>query len=232
MKNVALLIYDQFEIVDASGPLDVFIKACRIENTFNVFTLAAKKDFVYAEKSSYSIMPTYSIHNCPLEPDVIIIPGSELNNIRNNIIPSEDFKYLVIPWLIETKKQRPQTIIMSVCTGAFILAETGLLENKPCTTHKDHYDDLENRLPNSAVVKGVRYVDVTGRGDIITTSGITSGIDGALYLVAKMINKKTANKVSSMMQFDAKDSNEVSVFTFGIGLISVALLTFFISRRF
>lgn len=87
----------------------------------------------------------------------------------------------------------------SVCTGAFILGKAGLLNNLQVTTFHLSIGNLQKAVPSARVLKNVRYVD---NGRVITTAGISAGIDGALHLVAKLKGKEAAMKVAQHMEYD------------------------------
>ena len=82
------------------------------------------------------------------------------------------------------------TVVMSVCTGAFVLAEAGLLDGQSATTHHFGYDQLAEGYPKIKVLRGERYVD---NGKFITAGGVSAGIDAALHVVEKLCGSETAN---------------------------------------
>jgi transcriptional regulator GlxA family with amidase domain len=133
------------------------------------------------------IKPQYSIANCP-KPDIILLPGGDTDQALND--------KAVIDWVKTSVKSARYFI--SVCTGALILAKAGLLEGQQATTH---YCCLEvlGQYKDVKVVKDVRFVD---NGNIITTEGISAGIDGALYLVEKIHGRETAEKTARFMMYD------------------------------
>lgn len=87
---------------------------------------------------------------------------------------------------------------MSVCTGAFILAEADLLVQKEATTWHNAIHRLREKAPLTEVIEHTRFVD---SGKIITTAGVSAGIDGALHVVSRLINKKTATKTASYIEY-------------------------------
>ena len=88
---------------------------------------------------------------------------------------------------------------MSVCTGAFILADAGLLDSLNITTWHGALNKLKKIVPSANIVKGVRFTD---NGKIVTTAGISAGIDGALYLVSKYFGKAVADTTAKYMDYE------------------------------
>ncbi|MDF2433588.1 MAG: hypothetical protein JWP44_3219 [Mucilaginibacter sp.] len=191
--NVAVLVYHGVELVDMNGPVDVFLHANRYNNTlYHVYTVAATCGIILSEDDIVSIVPQYTIDNCPM-PDIIVIPGI----INQEVDPG------IISWI--TKMGAEKRIIMSVCIGAFILAKTGLLNGKRATTHYLSIGDLHNQYPAIDIVKNVRFVeddsDINGVC-IVTTGGITSGIDGALHLIETREGSVAAQLVADIMVYN------------------------------
>lgn len=189
--NVAIFVHEGVQLLDFTGPSEVFSDV-HIENghAYNVYTVAPTEAEVTSQ-GFLKIKPNYSISNCP-PPDIIILPGG------NTGIPLRNRK--VIDW-IKTSGADAQ-YLLSVCTGALLLAEAGFLDNLQATTHYCCQDGLAKDYPKVDVVKGVRYID---NGKIITTEGISAGIDGALYLVSKINGKKIAEDVAHYMMYDWRE---------------------------
>ena len=179
--TVAILLFDRAEIIDFAGPWEVFGGA-----GYKVFTVAEKLDpvnSVYGQK----IVADYTFDNSPTA-DVLLVPGGGVRDAVNN--PK------LITWVQENAKR--STYVMSVCTGAFILAKAGLLDGLSATTVRGGIDNLATAGKNIKAVYDKRYVD---NGKIITTAGLSSGIDGAFYLVSKMLGKGTAQQVALGLEY-------------------------------
>jgi len=100
-------------------------------------------------------------------------------------------------WLL---KRAPEVdYLFSVCTGAFVLGNAGLLDGLTVTTFHQSIDDLRREVPAATVLENVRFVD---NGKVITTAGISAGIDGALHLVQKLQGKEAAQRVADYMEYD------------------------------
>lgn len=180
-KTIAFYLQDGVEVLDFSGPMEVFSYA-----GYEVFTVSATKDQIKSQ-GILTIMPDYSIENAP-KADILAFFGGNSQAASQN--------KSVIDWV---KKQEGINYYFSVCTGAFALAEAGILDGKIATTFHNALYDLENNYPKIDVRKNVRYVD---NGKVITTAGISAGIDGALHLVAKLQGINAAKRTAYYMEYD------------------------------
>jgi putative intracellular protease/amidase len=181
-KAVAILIFDGVQIIDYAGPYEVFGQA-----GFSVYTVARKPDPI-TTAMGMKVTPSYSFDNSP-KPDVVVIPGGGVTNTQND--PA------TIKWIQDKSKDAEH--VLSVCNGAFILAKTGLLDGLSATTFYNLIDGLAALAPKTKVVTNQRYVD---NGKIITTAGLSSGIDGSLYVVSKMRGKAAAQMVALNMEYN------------------------------
>lgn len=188
--NVAIYIYDNAEVLDFSGPFEVFSTASRLskpEGIFNVFLLAQDNAQVNA-RGGFNVIPSYSFVKHP-EIDILIIVGG---------IHTEELKKpSVINWVSNTAVNAK--IVASVCTGAFILAKAGLLSNLKVTTHWKDIEDLKKSFPDLTVVDSQRWVD---QGKYVTSGGISAGIDMSLHLVSKLSNMTLAEKTAQQMEYN------------------------------
>ena len=165
--KVAIFIFDGMEILDFSGPSEVFASSTSPEGWFNVYTVAASDEPILSQ-GFVKIIPEYTINNSP-QPDILVLPGGGVGRSINDTT--------VINWVLESSKN--WTFGLSVCTGAFIMAETGILNGKKATTFHGALANFKDRYPEIEVLKETRFVD---NGDIVTTAGVSAGIDGSLYV--------------------------------------------------
>lgn len=185
--NVAIFIHERVQLLDFTGPGEVFSDAHGPKgHLFNVYTVAATEDQVTSQRF-LKVKPQYSIKNAPA-PDILVVPGGDTG------IPLKDKE--VVAWMAKVGKSAKY--MMSVCTGVLLFAEAGILEGKKATTHYCCLDNLET-YKKVTVLRGVRYID---NGNVLTTEGISAGIDGALYLVQKIAGKETAQGVAKYMMYD------------------------------
>jgi putative intracellular protease/amidase len=180
--TVAILLFNGVEIIDYSGPWEVFGQA-----GFAVHTVAQKADPI---KTAFGqrVVPDYTLANCP-PADILLIPGG---GVSDALLANQP----LIQW-IQTRAKDAQHV-MSVCTGAFLLAKAGLLDGQTATTFHKSLDRLARVAPKTRVVHDQRYVD---NGKVITTAGLSSGIDGALHLVAKIKGKGEAQRTALSLEY-------------------------------
>lgn len=188
--NIGIFIYDQAEVLDFSGPFEVFSTAsrvCKTDNLFNTFLISENGKTVNA-RGGYNINPAYGFHDAP-KIDVLIVVGG---------VHSEEIKKAsVIAWI----KQKTVTakVVASVCTGIFLLAEAGVVTNHTVTTHLEDIADLKANYPKLQVVESTRWV---AEGNIISSAGISAGIDMSLYLVSILYSQKLAEKTAKQMEYN------------------------------
>lgn len=192
--NIGIYIYEQVEVLDFAGPFEVFTTAARVysrmepesQRLFEVFLIAEQTGQV-AARADFKVQPHYTIQNHP-KVDVLIIPGG--------VHTLEMEKQAIIDWLVALS---PNTrITASVCTGAFLLAKADLLQGQTCTTHWEDIPDLRAMFPALDVREDVPWVD---NGHIVTSAGISAGIEMALHLVARLAGKDLALKTASQMEY-------------------------------
>ncbi|MCR9250990.1 MAG: DJ-1/PfpI family protein [bacterium] len=180
--NVAILVYFHAQPLDYAGPYDVF--ASGGEN-FNVYTIGESLDPVQT-MPNLSINPQFSIKNCP-SPDILIIPGGMWNTLNDS----------TKSWIKTTSMEIDH--VMSVCTGAFVLADLGMLDGLNATTHSAGISTLKENYPNILEVKKeVRYVD---NGKIITSGGVAAGIDASFYLISKILGDDWAKAIATNLEY-------------------------------
>lgn len=188
-RTVAILIFDEVEVLDFAGPFEVFAVADEVAGgeTFNVFTVAETPGTVRA-RHGLKVVPTYTLENCP-QPDVLIVPGG----IGTRPLLG---KPALLEWLrVKTKRAE---LAMSVCTGALVLAKAGLLDGLRVTTHHHALGLLAELAPTAIVDPAARFHD---QGKIITAAGISAGIDASLYAVARFLGEAAATATAEHMEY-------------------------------
>ena len=180
--KVAILMFDDVQIIDFAAPYEVFGQA-----RFEVFTVSANGKAV-TTVMGLSVNPTYSFATMPVA-DAILVPGGNTGKVMHD--------EQVLSWL---KSQQGKTKhILSVCTGAHILAESGLLDGKSATTFHRSLNSFEQAYPAISVKRQQRFTD---NGQIITSAGISSGIDASLHLVSKVLGEDRARTVALHLEYD------------------------------
>jgi transcriptional regulator GlxA family with amidase domain len=192
-RNVAILLFDEVEVLDFAGPFEVFSVTGKRESAtpFNVVTVAERAGVIRA-RNGLAVTPHHSFADSPT-PDVLVIPGGfgtrrEMHNER------------VIDW-IRTRAASAE-VILSVCTGALLLARAGLLAGLEVTTHHDRLELLAETAPSAIVRADQRFID---NGRVITSAGISAGIDAALHVVARLLGEAQARETASYMEYDWRD---------------------------
>ena len=188
-RNVAIFVFQGMELLDFAGPGEVFQAA---GPKFKVYSVAESTEPIVSQ-GFVKIVPEYSIQDCP-KPDLLVIPGGNTSASVKN--PE------VIAWVKRVSGEAELT--MSVCTGAFILAKAGLLDGQEATTHWFHLTRLGKAAPNIQVQSNVRFVDT---GKIVTTAGVSAGIDGALHVVDRLLGHKAAARVAKGMEYKWDEAN-------------------------
>ncbi len=183
--KVAILVFPGVQIIDFSAPYEVFGQA-----GFEVFTVAESAGEL-TTAMGLKVVPTYTLAECP-QPDIVVVPGGGVNETRESKI--------VLDWLRAQEKTAES--ILTVCNGAFILAETGLLNGREATTFYGLIPTLEAQMPEVRVVRDQRYVD---NGKIITTAGLSSGIDGSLHVVRRLLGQARAQRIALNMEYNWLD---------------------------
>jgi len=185
--KVAILVYQDVELLDFAGPAEVFSNS----KYFQVYTVSASSGKVSTKNNTLNINPDFTISNAP-QPDILVLPGGSLDAI--GIVTGNE---QAVKWI--NKVNAHTKLTMSVCTGAAILSRTGLLDGKTATTHSGAIDTLQKMTPKARFISDVRFVE---DGKILTTAGVSAGIDGALHVVEKMKGLKEALFVTSIMEYD------------------------------
>jgi putative intracellular protease/amidase len=189
-RNVAIVIYENVQPLDWTGPYEVYNDAGRFgaangQDAFNVYTVSKTTEPVNGQ--GLRLLPNYSIENAP-RPDIVVFPGGPAGKIHDDPV--------FFAWAEKVSKEAE--IAQSVCTGAFVLAKAGLLDGLEVTTFHGAIDSLQREYPKAAVKRGRRFVD---NGKVVTTAGISAGIDGSLHVVARLLGRRVADQVARYMEY-------------------------------
>ncbi len=195
-QTVGILIFDDVEVLDFCGPFEVFATTqtggpnIQADEAlpFHVITIAERAEMVKC-RGGLLVQPHYTIDDHP-PLDILVVPGGwgtrrEVQNAR------------LLDWIAAQDRQTALTT--SVCTGAFLLAARGLLDGRAATTHWASIDRLRQTHPAIEVRADRRWVD-TGR--IITSAGVSAGIDMALHVVARLLGPDVAEDTVERMEYE------------------------------
>ncbi len=193
MLSIGILVFDEVEVLDFAGPFEVFSTASRVQarmcnatSLFRCFLVAPEMRPVHA-RGGMKILP-----DCVLLPspdiDVLIVPGGDISGVLGN--------RELAAWV--RNQAHAAAIAASICTGAFLLAEAGLLDGLPATTHWEDIDDLQRRYPSVHVQRDAPWVDC---GKVVTSAGISAGIDMSLHLVERLAGRQLARATAKQMEY-------------------------------
>lgn len=188
-RQTAILVFDDVEILDFAGPFEVFAVTDELSDhsLFNVYTVAEHAGTVRA-RNGLKIIPDHTLESTPAA-DLLIIPGGFGTRALLR-------KPALIEW-IRTQAKRAE-IVASVCTGSLVLAQAGLLDALDVTTHYQRLDLLRELAPNARVQGDRRFLD---NGRVVTSAGISAGLDMSLHLVARLHGRDTAEKTARYMEY-------------------------------
>ncbi|HEX8103609.1 MAG TPA: DJ-1/PfpI family protein [Solirubrobacteraceae bacterium] len=190
MLTIGILLFDEVEVLDACGPFEVFSTAARMGADLRVATVAREARPAVA-RGGLPIVPAHTLGDHP-PLDVVLVPGGVTAAVERD--PA------VLAWVARVRERA--RITAAVCTGAFILAEAGVLDGRPATTHWEDEDELERRWPAVEVRREPRWVD---DGDLVTSAGITAGIDMSLHLVRRLFGADVAVRTARQMEYDWRE---------------------------
>lgn len=200
--NVAILIFDNVEVLDFAGPYEVFSRTRLVPGPesrrtddsapFNVFTVAPRAGTLRAT-GGLQVVPDYDFASAP-PIDILLVPGGF--GTRPLL---EDAAAL--DWIVRTAGQAQ--LVTSVCTGALLLARGGLLDGKRATTHWLALDLLEQIGGGKvSVERGTRYVD----DGVVTSAGVAAGIDMAFWVVEKLCGREVADETARYIEYPRREA--------------------------
>jgi putative intracellular protease/amidase len=179
--RVAILMFDGVEIIDFAGPYEVFGQA-----GFEVYTVSANGARV-TSAMNLKVDVDHSFANAP-QADILLIPGGNVEHAERDVRTLEFIK----------KQTAGADQVLSVCTGSFVLAATGLLDGKTATTFHSAFEPFAKRYPAIKVLRDVRWAD---SGKLVTSAGLSSGLDAAIHVVAEMRGLDAARTVANTLEY-------------------------------
>ncbi len=182
-KKVAFLLFNGSEVIDFAGPYEMFGVMC------DVYTVGETRKPV-TTSMGLTVVPQYTFADAP-QPDVLVVPGGAVKASTENAA--------LLKWVSDTSAR--DQVTMSVCNGAFILAKAGLLDGLTATTTAGNIDRLAEQFPRTKVVRDQRFVD---NGRIVTTGGLSAGMDGALHVIDRLLGEGAAQNTALIEEYDWK----------------------------
>jgi transcriptional regulator GlxA family with amidase domain len=199
-KRVGILIFPSVEVLDFCGPFEVF-STTRLDeerrreesSPFEVLVVAEERG-ITVTSGGLKVIPNCTPDDCP-PLDILVVPGgwgvrTEINNAR------------LLDWIGDQGRQ--VETLTSVCTGAMLLGKAGLLDGKRATTHWKSLGWMRESFPNVAVVEDQHVVE---DGHVLTSAGISAGIDMALRVVARYHGEEVARATARHMEYRYPDDN-------------------------
>lgn len=196
-RTIGIFVFDEVEVLDFAGPYEVFTCATRVARglapgappPFQVCTVGQGPAMLRA-RAGLSVFPEADFSTAP-KLDLLIVPGG--------VVSAELAKPAVVEWIAQ--QARACELVAAVCTGAFLLAKAGLLDGHEATTHWEDLDDLGRMFPRVRVQSRRRWID---NGRILTSGGISAGIDMSLHLVERLAGRALATGTACQMDYDWK----------------------------
>ena len=195
--NVAILLFENVEVLDFAGPFEVFsrtrlvpgVESRRSDESapFYVFTVA-KSQKQLAATGGLLVTPEFSFSKHP-EIDLLVVPGGFGTR---PLLSDEE----TLEWIRKTSAAAKLTT--SVCTGALLLSKAGLLNERQATTHWSALELLESISPHTKVLRDSRFVD---SGNVITSAGVSAGIDMSLHIVERLFGKGVADETAHYIEY-------------------------------
>ena len=203
--RIGILVFDDVEVLDVCGPFEVFSVAGRAavragrEAPFEVVLIAAGSPGPVQARGGLPLQLDVGLAEAP-PLDVLLVPGGVTDAVEQDAA--------VVAWVAERARVTPY--VVSVCTGAFVLAAAGVVTDQQVTTHWDDLAALRGRWPALDVVEGVRWVHAQSSlrpgGELYTSAGISAGIDLALHLVEVLDSRDNALATARLMDYAWHDA--------------------------
>lgn len=196
-RTVGILVFDDVEVLDFCGPFEVFAVSRSNDNRddsgklFTVLTIAEEARIVRC-RGGLLVQPHHTIADHP-PLDILVVPGGA------GVVPIYEGNVRVLDWIAAQAAQ--VELASSVCTGALLLAQRGLLDGKQATTHWSSIARLREHHPAIDVIENARFVD---EGRIITSAGVSAGIDMALHVVERLCGDDVATRTARIMEYDRR----------------------------
>jgi transcriptional regulator GlxA family with amidase domain len=187
-KTVGVLLFPEFELLDVFGPLEAFGQA---KDWFRIVMIAEQAGPVTSAQGP-SVVADCGLDDCP-PLDLLLVPGGmgtrrEVNNAR------------LVEWIARRARQVETTT--SVCTGAALLAKAGVLDGRRATSNKRAFAWVAEQGPKVDWVRQARWVD---DGDVVTSSGVSAGIDMTLHLIGRIAGPAARDEIATRMEYEWTD---------------------------
>lgn len=183
--TVAILAFDDMEVLDYAGPYEVFNLAGEVTGDFEVVSVGVTPQ--PRGRGGFAVVPAYSLEEAPA-PDILVLPGGA--GTRTLMHDKRVLTYV---------RTSPAPLLLTVCTGALVIAAAGLLQDLAATTHHDAFDELAAASPSTTVVRDRRHLRSSDR--IRTSGGISAGIDMSLAVVEELAGRAARDQIEAEMEW-------------------------------
>jgi len=195
IKTLGILLFPEFETLDVFGPLQMF---GMLPEKLNIILIAEQQGLIKSRQGQ-SVLTHFSCQDAP-HLDFLLVPGGQGTR-------KEVYNQPLINWLKSRSSQAD--ITLSVCTGAALLAKAGVLDGHKATTNKFAFNWVMEQGPKVDWVKKARWVD---DGEVITSSGISAGIDMSLYVIARLFGEQVRDKLAKTAEYTPTQDPEMDPF--------------------
>jgi len=185
MLNIAAVLYDDFELLDVYGPLEMF---GLLPENFTIHLVAEESHPVKSAQGPKSVVD--GVFNLARQYEILLIPGGRGSRVQVN-------NPVLLNWI--QQQSTHADYVASVCTGSAILAKTGLLDQQSATTNKRAFEWVKQQAPNVNWVHQARWVE---SGKFISSSGVSAGMDMSLGLIARILGEHIAQQVACRAEYD------------------------------
>ncbi|WP_418180904.1 DJ-1/PfpI family protein [Aliarcobacter lanthieri] len=200
-KVVGIFVFDDIEVLDFCGPFEV-LSVTRLDETkrletlspFDVKLISIKKEVIFT-KGNMKIIPDFDFEDCP-KLDILIVPGGM--GTRKLMYDEKVLEFV-------KQKSKEVELLSSVCTGSLILANAKLLEGVQATTHWKSLQRMEEEFKNVKVCRDKHFVEDK---NIISSAGISAGIDMALYIVKRYFGEEVSRTTAKHMEYSYLEENK------------------------
>jgi len=189
-RILGIVIFDDVEVLDFAGPFEVFsvTNEHNDNDLFNVILISVNEEIINAKNGLKVVSDCFinDVNNL----DILLIPGGQG---ARPLVNNSEF----IHWVQLISKNCE--LVLSVCTGALILAKAGILNGLKATTHHQAYGELRQLVANTEIIEGdKRFVD---NGKVITSGGISAGIDMSFHVIDRFFGKEVSDKTANYMEY-------------------------------
>lgn len=184
-KTVGVLLFPEFELLDVFGPLEAFGQA---KDWFRIVTVAERPGPVTSAQGPRAVAD-HGFADCP-PLDIVLVPGG-MGTRREVDNP------VLVEWIARQARKAETTT--SVCTGAALLARAGVLDGRRATSNKRSFAWVTEQGPKVDWVRQARWVD---EGNVVTSSGVSAGIDMALHLIGRIAGPAARDEIATRMEYE------------------------------